>query len=167
MALPAKILVLSDTHFARKSQRLSSEITKYFDEVDYIIHSGDFTSTGVLEQLQDTGKFVGVYGNMDPQEIRDDLPEINEIELDDLRIGIIHGWGAPDGIIERIHGLCKDHGYHVVVVGHTHNHFEQRHDGIWYYNAGSPVDKMFARENTILLLTINSKEDIKSNFIKL
>lgn len=163
------ILVLADTHFARNTQQLDPVITSYFDSVDYIVHAGDYTTENLVVSLEATGKFVGVYGNMDPLAIRDMVPEINSIRLEnlDIVIGIIHGWGAPDDLISRIHPLCDDKGFDIVIFGHTHNKYEGQFGGITYINPGSPVDKMFAKENMFLLLTISSKDDMQAEFITL
>ncbi|MFX0100763.1 MAG: metallophosphoesterase family protein [Candidatus Hodarchaeota archaeon] len=163
---PVKLLVLGDTHFARRNQELGEEITKIFDEVDYIVHAGDFTHKSLVDFLESTGKFVGVAGNMDPMTIKKHLPEVNEIDLGEIKIGIIHGWGAPHDIVERIHPISKKHGFDIVIFGHTHNHLEMEFEGIKYYNSGSPVDKMFAKENTFLILTIHSRERVEAKFIK-
>jgi len=163
------ILVLADTHFARHTQQLDPAITSYFDSVDYIVHAGDYTTENLVETLEVTGKFVGVYGNMDPLAVRDMVPEINSIRLDsmDLLIGIVHGWGAPDDLIQRIHPLCATKRFDIVLFGHTHNKQEEQFDGITYFNPGSPVDKMFAKENSFLLLTIASKDDVHAEFVTL
>jgi uncharacterized protein len=106
---------------------------------------------------------------MDPLAIRDMVPEINSIRLDDLDlvIGIIHGWGVPDDLIQRIHPLCVAKGFNMVLFGHTHNKHEEKFDGITYFNPGSPVDKMFTKENSFLLLTFNAKDDVQAEFVKL
>jgi len=163
---PIKLLVISDTHFARGNQGLGKEITDFFDEVDYIVHAGDFTHKSLVNFLESTGKFIVVSGNMDPMAIKKYLPEVNEIDLGEIKVGIIHGWGAPQDIVERIHPISKKHGFDLVIFGHTHNHLEMEFDGIRYYNPGSPVDKMFAKENTFMLLTIHSKERVEAKFIK-
>ena len=163
--LPLRLLLLSDTHFARKSQLLGEGITRHFASVDHVIHAGDYTSTGVLEQLVATGKFTGVRGNMDPDVVRDRLPEIATITGEAVKIGIIHGWGSPDGFIERIHPVCKERGFNIVITGHVHAPFKREHHGITYINPGSPVDKMFAKENTFALATIRAKDDIDVEFV--
>jgi predicted phosphodiesterase len=48
--------------------------------VDLIIHAGDYKSKNLLDQLRDLGNLKGVYGNMDPEEVRRELPE-KEISL--------------------------------------------------------------------------------------
>lgn len=163
--LPVRLLVLSDTHFVRKAQHLGEGITRHFARVDHVVHAGDYTSEGVLDQLVSTGKFTGVRGNMDPDPVRERLPEIATITTGPVTIGIIHGWGSPDGFVERIHPVCKERGFDVVITGHVHASFKRAHDGILYINPGSPVDKMFAKENTYALVTIRGKQDIDVEFV--
>ncbi|MHA1368331.1 MAG: metallophosphoesterase family protein [Promethearchaeota archaeon] len=163
-----KLLVISDTHFISKRQRLSERITRYYPEVDHVVHAGDYTHLSLVEHLESTGKFYGVAGNMDPPAIKKKLPEINEILLDEgVKVGIIHGWGAPHGIIERIHPIAVKNHFDVVIFGHTHNRLKKEYENVKYFNPGSPVDKVFAKENTFLILTINSKKECIAEFIKL
>ncbi|MHA1792750.1 MAG: YfcE family phosphodiesterase [Promethearchaeota archaeon] len=164
---PVKILVISDTHFVRKTQKLPEQILSHFQEVNYIVHAGDYTHISLVNFLESTGKFYGVAGNMDPLRIKEKLPDINHFKIGDILIGIIHGWGAPEGIVERIHLICKEKGFDIVLFGHTHNHLKRILEGVQYFNPGSPVDKMFAKENTFLILNVESKENVQANFIRI
>jgi len=163
---PATVLVLSDTHIGTNEQVLGECITKYFSKVNAIVHAGDYTSPCILDELMATGKFTGVHGNMDGDAIRSRLPEMDELRVGDVRIGIIHGWGAPRRIVQRVHPACKEKGFHIVIVGHSHQRLDEEYMGIRYYNPGSPTDRVLARENTMLLLTIHSKDRVHAEFIK-
>ncbi len=163
--LPVTILALSDTHFSKATQQLDESITSKFDKVDYIVHAGDYAHESLVETLVATGKFVGVYGNMDPLTIRDMVPEVNAIRFDDVVIGVMHGWGSPADMYKRIHPLCADQGFDIVIFGHSHQKFEGEYKGIKYFNPGSPVDKMFAKTNQYLLLKIDSKQAVTAMFV--
>jgi hypothetical protein len=167
MAGPTRILALSDTHFSKKEQVLPGLLTDRFDEVDYIVHAGDYTTIELVDELEKTGKFVGVQGNMDSSPVKKKLPEIGSIELGHVVLGVIHGSGGPKGIVERIHATCKTHSFNVVIFGHTHQHYEQELDGIKYFNPGSPVDKRFAKENGFLLLNVDGIDDVTAEYISL
>lgn len=169
----AKILVVSDTHFIKKGQSLPDKVTRCFGEVDHVIHAGDYTSKHLLLELKETGKFTGVHGNMDPVSIKKELPEIAELLVtagDDegpIKIGIVHGWGGPKGIVDRLQPLAEEKGFDVLIFGHTHQRHEERRGSVLYLNPGSPVDKVFAKENSFLLVTIDSKEHVETEFVLL
>ncbi len=166
ISAPATLLVLSDTHIGRDGQGLGDSITMHFSKVDAIIHAGDYTSPGILDELEATGKFIGVHGNMDGEGIRSRLPPMAELNVGGVGVGIIHGWGGPEGIVQRVHPACKERGFDMVIVGHTHRRLEEEYMGIKYFNPGSPTDRVHARENTLLLLTIHSKDRVHAQFVK-
>lgn len=150
-----KIGLISDTHLSHFEQRLERVYEKYFKDVDLIFHAGDIVALEVLEGFG--GKEVkAVYGNMDPPSVQKMLPEKLIIDIRGFKIVLIHGWGTPLGIEERI---INEIGHHVdcVVYGHTHQGCIKKRDGIMFFNPGSPTDKRFADRNTIGIIDISDK----------
>ena len=82
-----KIVVLSDSH-ADSEEGLPNEAREEVSGADLVIHAGDYTGPRLLEELLRRGNFKGVYGNMDPPEIRRRLPAVETIEVAGFRIGI-------------------------------------------------------------------------------
>jgi len=176
-----KIGVLSDTHLAYTSGVLSSVkhvlrnkytledlrqlLTRHFRAVELIIHAGDFVDVAVLEMLQEFAPVEAVQGNMDPAAIRARLPEQRILELEGVTIGITHGNGGPQGILERVKAVFKDKPVDAIVFGHTHQPINERHEGILFFNPGSPTDRIFAPYNSLGILEITDK--IESSIIRL
>jgi putative phosphoesterase len=155
-----KIGVLSDTHLIEVDFRLREIVGTYFADTDMIIHAGDLISMDVLRYLQ-SGNLEAVRGNMDYPEVREILPDKKLISAGPFRIGIIHGWGSPYGMEERIQTQFEN--VHCIVFGHTHNHVNRWKDGVLFFNPGSPTDKRYAKQNSIGILEIG--EEIRGQII--
>jgi hypothetical protein len=134
----------------------------HFRDVDLILHAGDLVDIRVLDAF--TGKDVrAVCGNMDPLSVRKSLPDRLILNVNNYEVGLIHGWGMPFGIENRI---LKEIGHvDCLVYGHTHRAVNEAKNGILFFNPGSATDKRFASRNTIGILEIG--ERIKGEIIEL
>ncbi|MBN1664574.1 MAG: metallophosphoesterase family protein [Deltaproteobacteria bacterium] len=147
-----KIGVISDTHLDCRNQRLKDISNKYFCDCDLILHAGDLIDAEVL-QVFGNKKVKAVYGNMDLPSVRRIIPEKMILDINGFRVGLIHGWGGPHDIQDRI---LKVTGHvDCLVYGHTHEAANEVRDGVLFFNPGSPTDKRFARHRTIGILTID------------
>lgn len=157
-----KIGVISDTHLSGYDDRLRHLMDDYFYDVSLILHAGDLVDIRVLDAF--AGKDVkAICGNMDPQPVRQSLPDRLIINLNNYRIGLIHGWGMPFGLENK---LLKEIGrVDCLVYGHTHRPANVVRDGILFFNPGSATDTRFASRNTIGILEIGEK--IKGDIIEL
>ena len=151
-----KVGVLSDTHLRQVDEGFREMVERYFSECDHVIHLGDFTSLAVYEFLKEffKGEIHAVSGNMDPAEIRRVLPERDVIELGGVRIGLIHGWGAPYDLEERVEKVFAKEDLQCVLYGHTHNGSIRKRGGRLLFNPGSPTDRFHAKKNTVGVLKI-------------
>ena len=84
-----RIGVLSDSH-TNSLEALPGKAIDELTGVDLIIHAGDYTGKDVLDGLRELGDFKGVHGNMDPPEIKAELPETEFFEVMGFRIGVAH-----------------------------------------------------------------------------
>ena len=132
----ARIAVISDTH-ARNLKELPPELLKTLAEADWVVHCGDYTSVTVVRELQTLSKrFIGVYGNIDPREIRDELPAKAVFEVEGKRIGVIHpSWGGSPFGIERDMAREFD-GVDIILFGHTHDICHKTIDNVIFFNSG-------------------------------
>lgn len=152
-----KIGVLSDTHIPKLAKDIPKIIYNEFKEVDLILHAGDFVEVDFLRKLRDFKKTIGVYGNLDSGEVTNLLKAKEIIEGGRFRIGLIHGWGAPEGLTERIRAEFKDEKIDCIVFGHSHSPMNETKNGILFFNPGSPTDKVFAPYNSYGLLEVTDK----------
>lgn len=160
-----KVGVISDTHLTGCDERLTRLLKDRFRDADLILHAGDLVDLRVLDAF--AGKEVrAVCGNMDPPSVRQALPRKLVLELNNFKVGLIHGWGMPFGIEGK---LLKEIGQvDCLVYGHTHRAANAVKDGILFFNPGSATDTRFASRNTVGMLEIGDAirgEIIELNYI--
>jgi len=130
------IMVISDTH-VRSLKELSQELVNTLSEADYVVHCGDYNNIAVLQELRClTKRFIGVYGNIDPREIQNELPAKTGFEVEGRRIGVIHPhWGGPPWGIEE--DIAKEfEGVDIILFGHTHDTCHKAIDSVVFFNPG-------------------------------
>jgi hypothetical protein len=149
-----KIGVISDTHLSCYDTGLARIIAQHFKDADLILHAGDLVDLRVLDIFAGI-EVKAVSGNMDNMSVKDKLPEQLIFEIKGFKIGLIHGWGSPLGIEEKL--LAKLGDVNCVVYGHTHKPVNYKENGILFFNPGSAVDKRFADTRTIGILEIDKE----------
>jgi putative phosphoesterase len=147
-----KIGVISDTHIRTMTFDLEKVILKHFSDVDMIFHAGDVVEMEVLHIFQ-SKKLYLVAGNMDSSEIKGKNPWKRVLKVGNFKIGMIHGWGSPSGMEQRIQGEFEN--VDCIVFGHTHNPCNRMIGKTLFFNPGSPTDKRFANVNTLGVLMVN------------
>jgi len=157
-----KIGVISDTHLYSFNDRLEKIVEDYFHDVDVILHAGDIVEVEVLDVFKGT-ELYAVSGNMDHDSVRRVFPEKRILEIAGRSIGMIHGWGSPSGLEEKIIDEFED--VDCIVYGHTHHAVNETRDGVLLFNPGSPTDRRFSRHNSVGILDI--EEEITGRIITL
>jgi len=152
-----KIAVLSDTHVPFAAKDLPKDVYKKLKGADAIIHAGDFQAAAMIDMLQSIAPFYGVCGNMDGADIRQLLPARRIMEIGGFALGVMHGWGSPAGIEERVLAAFKDDRIDVLVYGHSHRALLENRENILIFNPGSPTDSRFAQFQSMGILTVEEK----------
>ena len=97
---------------------LRPEVFDVFREVDHILHGGDVGEWGVVLELQSVAPVTAVYGNTDDLELRSQLPQVAEIELDGFGIVVTHGDQLGSPTPAKLHEAFPR--AEIIVYGHTH-----------------------------------------------
>ena len=149
--------VLSDTHISHLTDDFKDFFLNRFSHCDIVVHAGDFTSPDLYYYLNELirSKFIAVHGNMDPPELHNLLPQKRIITIEGSRIGIIHGWGSPFDLEERIEKIFYQDGLGCIIYGHSHNGVNHIRNDILFFNPGSPTDCFHAKANSIGYLKIH------------
>ena len=162
-----RIGVISDTHIPERARRLPEKVLQEFKKVDLILHAGDLVELKVLDDLRlSCSQLKAVYGNMDPLEVRGVLAEKEIIKINGYRIGLVHGFGPPARIIESVSSLFKDDAVEAIVFGHSHAPVNEIREGIFYFNPGSPTDRIFAAYNSFGILKLE-KDKVEGRIIRI
>lgn len=159
-----KIGVISDTHLSAPSEDLHRIAEDVFSDVSMVIHAGDLTRYAVLGAFA-RKKIIAVRGNMDCHDVQVRLPQKDIVEIQGYRIGVIHGWGPPKGIEDRIIGQFDD--VHVIVYGHSHQSANHIKNGILMFNPGAFAGAGFTRSNPSVGILTLSSEGLSGEIIKI
>ncbi len=135
-------LVLADTHLRTGGPRwLPDTVVSQLGAVDVVLHAGDVLDAGVLDRLRrEAGvPLHAVLGNNDDG-LAGLLPASLVVDLDGVRVGMMHDSGRTKGREGRLHGLFPD--CHIVVYGHSHVPVDALGvDGQRLFNPGSPTQR--------------------------
>ncbi|MCX5702092.1 MAG: metallophosphoesterase family protein, partial [Candidatus Omnitrophica bacterium] len=116
-----RIGVISDTHIPDISKNIPETILEDFKKTDMIIHVGDLVNLSVLDILRRSCPNVkAVYGNMDPFEVRKKLPEKEIIKVGNKKIGVTHGYGNPNKLLDIVTEIFKEDDVNLIIFGHSH-----------------------------------------------
>lgn len=157
-----KVGVLSDTHLSRVTKNLRDIIDRHLSGVDMILHAGDYVSAELVRFFKEKN-FHGVHGNMDVAEVKRRLPEKEIVQVGPWKIGIIHGWGSPEGIEERIRAEFPD--VNVIVYGHAHRSANHRVGGVLLFNPGTATGYPHSGPNSVGVLEFG--ELVKGEIIEI
>lgn len=145
--------VVSDTHLQGKDNRFYNLVNKYFCNCNMILHAGDIVNTEIFDGIDKN--IIAVKGNMD---FGINLPYKRVIEVENVRIGLIHGYGAPHGIENKVLKEFENENVDCIVFGHTHKPSIIELEGIRLFNPGSPFDNRYYSKKSIGFIIVNDKE---------
>lgn len=153
-----RVVLVSDTHAPRFWKGLPPAVAAHLGGADLILHAGDVCVPGVLDELAAFAPVRAVLGNNDgPGVVAWGAPETLELELEGLRVAMIHDAGAKQGRVARMHRRFPE--AELVVFGHSHIPLDETQsfpDGarLRILNPGSPTDKRRQPHRTLGLLDV-------------
>lgn len=151
-----KVIILGDTHIPKRAKELPPGLIQELIEANLIIHTGDWQSNAVYEQIAKYGEVVGVYGNVDEDVIKEKLPKKLIIELKGFKFGVIHGDGIGKTTEKRVIEAFKDEDVDCIIFGHSHIPIFKKVGNTCLFNPGSPTDKRKLSQYSYGILTIDS-----------
>lgn len=160
-----KIVVLSDTHIPIAAKDLPQQVYDALKDAELIIHAGDMVSCEFYKKLQGFAEVKAVHGNMDDPEMKKLLPSKQIINIGKFSIGLIHGWGAPAGLLNIVEKEFTDQDPDIIIFGHSHQPINMHKKNTIFFNPGSPTDKIFANVNTYGIINITN--GLKAEIVKI
>ncbi len=134
------VVVLADTHLRRGGRRrLPDTAYAHLESADLILHAGDILVADVLDELAGFAPVHAVLGNNDV-ELAGLLPEELVVDVDGVRVGMVHDSGQAAGRAGRMRRRFPDTA--VVVFGHSHIPWDAEGvGGQLLFNPGSPTER--------------------------
>jgi len=149
-----RIVVLSDTHAPRFWKRCPPAVAAHLAGADLILHAGDVCTPDVLDELSGFAPVKVVLGNNDGAEVAAwEAPETLELDLDGVRVAMIHDAGPKDGRLARM--ARRFPTADLVVFGHSHIPMDTADDRLRILNPGSPTDKRRQPSRTLAELVVS------------
>src|SRR5210317_68606 len=108
-----KILLLSDTH-----GHMDPQIIKFIKQSDEVWHAGDIGSLEVLDTIKKLKPLRAVYGNIDNQLIRAEVPLDQNFLIENVAVLMTHIGGYPNRYDTRIKELISIKPPQLFICGH-------------------------------------------------
>ncbi len=149
-----KIGLISDTH-----NFLDPQVTEYFSDRDEIWHAGDFGNITIARELEKIAPVVGVYGNIDGEDIRKRYPLHQRFTKEGVDVWITHIGGIPGRYCIPIRDELRRNPPDIFICGHSHILKIARDQSLkkmLYVNPGAAGRQGFHVERTIVRFDLNN-----------
>lgn len=107
--------VISDTH-----KYFDENVKNFLKDVDLVLHAGDFGNIETANKIADFKPLKGVYGNCDGTDIREYHPYIQVLDIEGIKILMMHIGGYPGRYNYRAMQLINAHRPDIFICGHSH-----------------------------------------------
>ncbi len=153
-----KIGVVSDTHLPRFGRALPRALVRGLQRagVTRILHLGDLTEPLAVELFEALAPFDAVAGNNDGAELRARFGRRKVVQIEGVRIGMIHGDGRRGSTASRALEAFAPDEADVILFGHSHRPYVGRDGRRLVANPGSPTDKRFNPLYSYAVLTVDA-----------
>ncbi len=117
-----KIIAISDTHIKQGSilAQIPAGLVRLIMNADVVIHAGDFVTKEAYDELSGICRLEAVHGNMDEPALKRLLPARKIIELEKIRLGIIHEAALSIQDTTGAWYMAKEMDVDVLIFGHIH-----------------------------------------------
>lgn len=160
-----KIGLISDTH-----NYLDPQVLDYFKDCDEIWHAGDFGTIEIADKLKKIAPLLGVYGNIDGEDIRNEYPLHQRFERDGIKFWMTHIGGIPGRYCIPIREEMESDTPEVFICGHSHIlkvARDQTLNKMLYINPGAAGRQGFQEYRTVIRFDIDQGKILNVEVINL
>ena len=156
-----RIGILSDTHSC-----WDDRYAVHFADCDEIWHAGDVGDISIITRLEEIAPVVrAVAGNIDHGDVRRRCNEVEEFEVEDIKVWMTHIGGYPGRYAVGVRPILRTHNINLMVTGHSHIlkvMWDREHD-VLHINPGAAGYHGWQKERTLVKLTIdgNNMKDLE------
>ena len=157
-----KIGLISDTH-----GYLDEQVITHFKTCDEIWHAGDFGSMewvnqlkSKLEAVNNKATILGVYGNIDGQDIRTYFPENLFFTCEGVNVFMKHIGGYPGRYAPGVKDLIIKNNIQLFISGHSHilKVMYDEKTNCLHMNPGAAGKQGWHKTKTLIRFVIDGKE---------
>jgi uncharacterized protein len=146
MNQPHIIGVISDTHGL-----LRPEAVEALQGSELIVHAGDVGESEILDELAKIAPVTAIRGNVDAGIWAQGLPQTRTLEIDGVRILVIHN-------IDDLSIDADAASYAAIISGHSHRPSTAQKKGVLFLNPGSADPRRFNLPVSLALLRVIGKK---------
>ena len=156
-----RIGILSDTHSC-----WDDRYAVHFADCDEIWHAGDVGDISIITRLEEIAPVVrAVAGNIDHGDVRRRCNEVEEFEVESIKVWMTHIGGYPGRYAVGVRPILRTHNINLMVTGHSHIlkvMWDREHD-VLHINPGAAGYHGWQKERTLVKLTIdgNNMKDLE------
>ena len=156
-----RIGILSDTHSC-----WDDRYAVHFADCDEIWHAGDVGDISIITRLEEIAPVVrAVAGNIDHGEVRRRCNEVEEFEVEGIKVWMTHIGGYPGRYAVGVRPILRTHNINLMVTGHSHilKVMWDREHNLLHINPGAAGYHGWQKERTLVKLTIdgNNMKDLE------
>ena len=148
-----RIGILSDTHSC-----WDDRYAVHFADCDEIWHAGDVGDISIITRLEGIAPVVrAVAGNIDHGDVRRRCNEVEEFEVEGIKVWMTHIGGYPGRYTVGVRPILRTHNINLMVTGHSHIlkvMWDREHD-VLHINPGAAGYHGWQKERTLVKLTID------------
>ena len=139
--MTTRLVLLADTHLPRRAKDLPAAVWQAVEAADLVVHAGDWVEVSLLDVLERrAARVLGCFGNNDGPDLRARLPEVARVDVDGVRLAVVHETGQRTGREQRCESAYPE--VDVLVFGHSHIPWDTTTPrGLRLLNPGSPTDR--------------------------
>jgi putative phosphoesterase len=153
-----RLVLLADTHVPRRARDLPAVVWSAIDGADVVVHAGDWVSEEFYDALAGRSRaLVACHGNNDGAALHALLPRVATVDLDGVRLGVVHETGPAAGRERRCD--AEHPGLDVLVFGHSHIPWDSvTPGGVRLLNPGSPTDRRRQPHATFMTAAVRDQQ---------
>jgi len=161
----SRAVLLADTHLLDGSRRrLDDAVLSAVRGADVVLHAGDVVGVELLQELGELAPVHAVRGNNDHALV--ELPEQLVVDLDGVRVAMVHDAGARRGRPDRLARRFPTAA--LVVFGHSHLPEDLQEEGTpRIFNPGSPTQRRRAPTRTFGVLETDAGRIVELRHVHL
>ncbi len=176
-----RIGLISDTHIPEACEHLPARVHEVFRGIDLVMHAGDVYVNRVLDELSRIAPVIAALGNGDEGldghqhrlEPDDRVREAHLVELEGLKIGLVHAIPTPDETSQEVFERAMHRHFggpvDIIVQGHSHVEGVVRYGATLVVNPGSATlpRNLIDVPGTVAILEIAGGSILSAEIIRL